>query len=270
MFMQTNELIKMNLELTNIIKDSAQEFVKSLNKAKHKKVNRALLSYMTRVGHINSSILDAYASRNGYCIGILWRSMIEHSFRYLYIYTRALNEEDDAVGVEYYGKLKGSEDLASIRKISNYTKVVHPERTKWSSGGDHNKGIDEVGKKFEVSNIFFYLIRNFKEEEEFVSGGMKDYLLERLNQYTELSSYVHGGPYAEMCHNKIIGDTEKMNKNLDFVVRDSFELYRLVVETTYLFLSLADENFSPYYEKVHELGQLKTAVTSLGGGCELE
>ena len=42
--------------------------------------------------------------------------MIEHNFRHLYIYVRALNDNSDDVGKRYYKTLKGSEDLESFTK----------------------------------------------------------------------------------------------------------------------------------------------------------
>ena len=83
---------------------------------------------------------------------------------------------------------------------------------------------------------------------------MKDYLLERLKQYTNLSSYVHGGPYAEMCFEELVNDPEKMNGHLEGMATESFRLYKSIVEVTYLFSSLFDEQITPHYENIHKLG----------------
>jgi len=255
--MKIDELVQLNAELSETIGKSIGAVSESLSKTKFKKTSRALLAYIPKAGYINSSILNCCATQGGYAAGTLFRSLAEHTFRHLYIYTRALKEDSDDVGDEYYGKLKGSEDLESFTKINNYTKVVRPDQTAWSTKGDHNKDIADVGKKFGISNIFFYLIENSRTGKAFIDEGMKDYLLERLKQYTNLSSYVHGGPYAEMCYEELIKDPEKMKGHLEGMATESFRLYKSIVEVTYLFSSLFDEQMTSHYESIHKLGEKK-------------
>ena len=181
--------------------------------------------------------------------------MVEHAFRHLYIHTRALNEDSDAVGEEYYGELNGSEDLASVRKINNYTNIVHQNKTAWNMGEEHNNNISKVGGKFGLSNIFYYIIGNFNHEKEVIRDGMKNYLLDRLKQYTMLSSYVHGGPYAEMCHEELIKDNKKRQTHIESIVSESFGPYQSVVETTHLFAYLHDEAMLPHWEAVRDIGK---------------
>ena len=253
--MDHDKIIERNTELTRRLLESAKPVSCSLAKTKFKKTGRALISYIPRAGYVNNSILDCYNSHNSYAAGILFRSMVEHAFRHLYIHTRALNEDSDLVGEEYYGKLKGSEDLESFTKINNYTKIVHPDKTVWNTKGEHNKSIAEVGKQFGLSKIFYYVIENFNHDDEMIRDGMKDYLLERLNQYTMLSSYVHGGPYAEMCHEELIKDEEKRQTHIESIVSESFGLYKSVVETTHLFAYLHDEAMLPHWEAVRDIGK---------------
>ncbi len=252
--MKVEELFKLTAELSDTISKSIKPISESLSKTKFKKTSLALLAYMPKAGYIHNSIISCCATQGGYASGILFRSLSEHTFRHLYIYTRALREDSDDVGVEYYGKLKGSEDLESFIKMNNYTKVVRPDQTIWNTKGDHNKAILEVGNKFKISNIFFYLLEDSQKDESLIQEDMKDYLLGRLKQYTDLSSYIHGGPYAEMCYQELMKDWEKMNGNLEVVAFESFKLYKSVVEVTYLFASLLDGQMTHHYESVKKLG----------------
>lgn len=252
--MSKEEIFKLNAELTAQMLSGAEAVSDSLSQTKFKKTSRAMLSYMSRAGYVNNSILDCYANGDGYAIGILFRAMIEHSFRHLYLYTRALNDDSDDVGEEYHGKLKGSEDLESFTKINNYTKIVYPERTVWSTKGDHNAQIAAVGKKFNLSKIFVYIIENFPSDEKMIQSGMKDYLLKRLNHYTQLSSYVHGGPCAEMSHEELLKDEEKMVQHMEAITRESFGLYKNMVKATFLFAYLFDANMEEHYDQVDKIG----------------
>lgn len=252
--MKIDELLQLNTELSNSIGKSVESVSESLSKSKFKKTSRALIAYIPKADYIHNAILNCCATHGGYAAGILFRSLSEHTFRHLYIYTRALKEDSDDVGNEYYGWLKSSEDLESFTKMNNYTKVVRPNQTPWSTKGEHNKDIAEVGKKFGISNIFFYLIENSRTDKHLIDEGMKDYLLERLRQYTDLSSYIHGGPFAEMSYEELIKDPEKMTGHLEGMALESFKLYKSIVEVTYLFSSLFDEQMTPYYESVRKLG----------------
>lgn len=252
--MKINELLQLNIELSNAIGESIGPVSESLYKNKFKKTSKALLAYIPKAGYIHNEIINCCATNGGYTTNILFRSLVEHTFRHLYIYTRALKEDSDDVGNEYYGKLKGSEDLESFSKMNNYNKIVRPNQTPWSTKEDRNKDIREIGKKFAISNIFFYLIENSKTDKHLVDEGMKDYLLGRLKQYTDLSSYIHGGPYAEMCYEELIKDPKKMNSHLEGVAVESFKLYKSIAETTYLFASLFDEEMKLHYESLHRLG----------------
>lgn len=255
--MKIEELVQLNSELLERIGKSIEAVSDSLSKTKFKKTSRAMLSYIPKAGYINSSILNCCSTHGGYSAGILFRSLVEHTFRHLYIYTRALKEDSDDVGGEYYGKLRGSEDLESFTKVNNYTKVIRPNQTSWSTKGDHNNDIAKVGKQFGISNIFFYLIENSSTDKPYINEGMEDYLLERLKQYTNLSSYVHGGPYAEICYEELLKDSEKMQGHLEGMATESFKLYKSIIEATYLFSSLFDEQIISHYESIRKIGEKK-------------
>jgi len=252
------DLFESNNELAKQIKFSLPAIVKSLGKTKFKYTSRALLSFIPKSGYLNSAILESSGNKNIYATAILSRSMIEHNFRHLYIYVRALNDDSDDVGKRYYKALKGSEDLESFAKINNYNKAVYPEKTNWNIKGEHNKAIREVGKEFRIEQIFFYLIaNNNNEKDEIIKRFKKEYLLQRLVDYTNLSSGVHGGPFGELALFNLQKDKDKLDKALEKFTDDSFNLHHSLVETTYLFASLMDDKIQTHYEKIKNLKKIK-------------
>lgn len=248
--MKQEQILSANVKLNEFLFKKTEAISSTLEQTKYKATSRAMLSYLARGSYVNNAILSCYDTHNAYSIGIIFRSMIEHSFRHLYLYTRAIKEDSDEVGNEYYGKLKGTEDLDSLRKISNYNKKVYPEQTVWNFSGEHNKNIKDVGGKFEISQIFTYVIENFQSDEELIAKGMKDYLKHRLNQYTQLSSYVHGGPYAEMSHEFLLKDRKKVDEHILDITCESFRLYKNMISTTVLFASLFEEKHWADYKEV--------------------
>lgn len=237
-----DQFLKLNNKLSQEVQSSLPAIIKSLEKCKFKYTSKALLSFILKSGYLNSAILELSGSGNVYATAILSRSMIEHNFRHLYIYTRALNDDSDDIGKRYYKTLRGNEDLESFTKINNYNKAVYSEKTGWGTKGEHNKTIREVGKEFRIEQIFFYLIANNNNgKDKIVERFKKEYLLQRLIDYTNLSSGVHSGPFGELAFFNLQKDKDKLNKALEKFAGDSFNLHCGLVEATYLFAYLMDD-----------------------------
>jgi len=169
----------------------------------------------------------------------------------LYIFVKALNDKNDDVGKTYYNSLKANEDLESVEKIINYKKIVYPEDTQWNTKGDHNNAIRETAKSFRIEKIFHYLIsNNNNEKSEVIKRYKKEYLLERLIEYTNMSSSVHGGPFGELALYELQKDKSKLEATLNKFANESFLLHKSLVETTYLFASLMDEKVDKYYKEL--------------------
>ncbi len=252
------QLFELNTRLSEEIQSSLSVILKSLGKSKFKYTGKVLSAFIPKSGYLNSAILELSASKNVYAVAILFRSMIEHNFRHLYIYVRALNDNNDDVGKRYYEALKGNEDLESFTKINNYNKVVYPEKTNWNTKGEHNKAIREVGKEFRIEQIFYYLIaNNNNEKDKIIERFKKEYLLQGLVDYTKLSSGVHGGPFGELAFFNLQKDKEKFNKTLEKFTNDSLNLHYSLVESTYLFAYLMDEKVKEHYEKIKILSESK-------------
>ena len=198
-----------------------------------------------------NSILFSCKNRDAYSASILFRSLIEHSFKHLYIFVKALNDNNDSVGEVYYKSLKGYEDLKSVQKIINYNKLVYPENTQWNTKSEHNKALGDAAKKFDIGEIFQYLINNNNDKSsEIIKRYKKEYLLERLIEYTNMSSSVHGGPFGELELYELQKDKSKLEATLNKFVSESFLLHKSLVETTYLFASLMDDGVTKYYNDI--------------------
>jgi len=241
----------LNEALSKKIRESLPFIIESLQKTKFKYTGKSLISFIPKSGYLLNSILFSCKSADPYSASILFRSLIEHSFRHLYIFVKALNDDSDSVGDTYYNSLKGNEDLESVEKIINYKKIVYPEDTQWNTKGDHNNAIRETAKSFRIEKIFHYLINNNNtEKSEVIKRYKKEYLLERLIEYTNMSSSVHGGPFGESVLYELQKDKSKLEATLNKFASESFMLQKSIVETTYLFASLMDETVTKYYDDI--------------------
>lgn len=240
-------LISMEV-LSKEIYESLPGIIKNLQETKFQYTGKALVSFIPKCGYLVNSIMISCKNEDVYSASVLFRSLVEHSFRHLYIYVKATNENNDSVGEVYYKSLKGYEDLKSIQKIINYKKWAYPESSKWDTKGEHNKALGDVAKDFDIEKIFQYLVNNNNNDNR---GGLverykKDYLLERLVEYTNMSSSVHGGPFGEWALYELQKDKGKFKMELDKFANQSFMLHKNVFEATRLFASLMrKENKSP-------------------------
>ena len=241
----------MNEILSKKIQESLAYIIESLQKTEFKYTGKALTSFIPKSGYLINSLLFSCKSGDPYSASILFRSLIEHSFRHLYIFVKALNDKNDTVGHTYYNSLKANEDLESVEKIINYKKIVYPEDTQWNTKGNHNNEIREIAKSFRIEKIFHYLINNNNTEKgEIIKRYKKEYLLERLIEYTNMSSSVHGGPFGELALFELQKDKLKLEATLNKFANESFLLHKGLIETTYLFASLMDVTAIKYYDDI--------------------
>lgn len=246
-----DEKYTLNEALSKKIQESLPFIIESLQKTKFQYTGKALISFVPKSGYLVNSLLFSCRSGDPYSASILFRSLIEHSFRHLYISVKALNDKNDSAGKAYYNSLKANEDLESVEKIINYKRIIYPEDTQWNTRGEHNKVIREIAKGFRIEKIFHYLINNNNDESsEVAKRYKKEYLLERLIEYANMSSSVHGGPFGELALYELQKDKSKLEATLNKFANESFLLHKSIVETTYLFTSLLDAEVTKYYNDI--------------------
>ena len=70
------------------------------------------------------------------------------------------------------------------------------EKSIWSLGGDQNKNLDDVAQNFKINNILSYLNEGIGDSKE-IKAISKEFFNKYSGYYSTLSSFVHGGPFAE-------------------------------------------------------------------------
>ena len=249
MDIRLEKIIELNKKLSEKVKVSLPLIITSLQKTKFQRTGKALISFTARSNALNNSILNSCINGDIYSAWVTFRPMIEHNFRHLYIYTKALKEDSDSIGSIYYGVLKSSEDLDSLNKINNYNDATGLTKTKWNTGGQHNASIKNDAKEFNIEKIFYYLISN-SSSDEIIKTYTKEYLQKKLIDYTNLSSAVHGGPFSDIALDDVYKDQDKLNNLIYKYAEDSFTLHNSLVTATYLFAYTMDESMKEYYEEI--------------------
>lgn len=249
-----DKLLDKYLKIMDIQTNSIESVILVLKKSKFNKTGKCLVDLLLKSSSISGAIINSAVNKNCYSILVLFRPLIEHSFRHLYIYMKTLNEDSDAIADKYLKILKSAEDLESIEKINNYNKAVNTKNIVWNTKGEHNNSIRKIKTEFNISNIFYYMIGvNNNDENSIFKLYKVDVFLNEIIRYAELSSTIHGGPSADFTSINGNGDSKLLEKNCHAYARDALNIYLSIVKTTYLFASLMDQKLNKTYEKISKL-----------------
>ncbi len=143
---------------------------------------RCVVMFSLRIHQITESILSL---KDYYSSIVLYRALIEHIFKCLYICL--CSKENDLVAQDY-----SSVEHMTHEMFLKLKKAKLPERIDSTvSKKAVFREACETGKKFELSKISKKLFEMLAGE-----NGMERALRKALVEYSESSSYVHGGPTA--------------------------------------------------------------------------
>lgn len=160
--------------------------------------------FMVSTNYLKDSIFDCAVNEDYYSMSVLFRSLTEHYLRFNYFwfnYSKTKSEDyalKFIVALEFYEKLtieKAINDAKQIKyQMSKTSNQIWEEIKKSNREFEifSKKEIDEFSKGLSIKNIIRFIERNMKE-----SGfESHDFLLRRIVEYSQLSSFVHGGIYA--------------------------------------------------------------------------
>jgi phosphotransferase system IIB component len=172
---------------------------------KNKKTCFALSCLMASLTSVKLGIFSQCEQKNEYCANILLRSLIEHFLKVNYIFFRYLIEKNDSVGEDYQVYADAEELIGLSKSVSQTKKILNtntndpnefykllcemrPDYSKYKE----KEVLDKV-KQFKPTQIFKYIFREYTKVKDAKDLQL---LLHLIPTYSELSSYVHGGPFA--------------------------------------------------------------------------
>jgi len=167
---------------------------------------KSLLRTSQKVDQILESI--RLIKNQFYSSQILIRSLFEHYIVSHYIFMKWYNHRNDIVGLDYYQKYMISEFIKQTSynyQIDNIEKngsgsIPLDELRKFKSLQDATHAdIQEmhmVGNQFEIKRIGKYFIS--LNVESYALKGVHRAMLDFMRRYNKLSSWVHGGPTADI------------------------------------------------------------------------
>jgi len=218
-----------------------------------------LISMLDTSGNfIKNSIFDCCETDDYYGMKILYRSLIEHYIRYKYIFIKWTITKSDEFSNDYFEFNNAREVLDLIKakvsekqlydtsyKIEDWNRLLkdHPQFKNKT-----RKQVEKETSKYSFKNIIRFLNIELKKGEQ----EMSEFLGKLIVEYSELSSFVHGGmkSYQEM----MVLDEEKREQEynrisgLSFQLSGSIKMFNLI-----LYLQTDKDNFEKNYLKMDKV-----------------
>jgi hypothetical protein len=185
------EYMEANKLLTDLIKNTSCRSIAEDNN--FLSTGQALFYLVFQTHRICDSILLRFI--DDYPLVILYRSLIEHSMKHFYIFSRFHKENNDEVGKQYYFDCIYDEQFKKANAIlwPNFFKVK-PEKK------NEHKQIKKNADQFTFRNM-----SNFIGTIDLpgISNDLVQFTKKLKSDYNLSSSYVHGGPEAISMETKI-------------------------------------------------------------------
>ena len=191
---------------------------------------KVLSIFEVRISRISRGIFDLISSDNLYSCKILLRALIEYSFKIDFLVKKSISDQSEEIFNDYILFCDLAEELQFKRGI-DYTSekltdssiseealndlyIRKPEIKRFSK-----KEIFEKANQFSFRNIFEYINTiNFSDLDEINEHYLKEIFKSFLNLgviYSDLSSFVHGGPESERY--ELLSHLDKEFENDEFV-----------------------------------------------------
>lgn len=213
----------------------------------------------TSATFIKNSIYDSCESDDYYGAKILYRSLIEHFLRFKYLFINWGKTKSDDFAIEYKEIVEAKEILETIRaKVSEYQLYNSNFQFKdWDSFLEKHpkfknitrKEVEQESKKVTFKNIIRFLNMTLNQGKGNLSGFLGKLILE----YSELSSYVHGGMNSHYEMMKCKDDKIRVKEyericGLSFQISTSIKLFSLL-----MIVQTDKEFFTPFYYKLDSI-----------------
>jgi len=199
-----------NDEYFEVVQKIMPVFFEFSKHCQHKKTFLALLSFHTHLSTLKNALIDLSEENNIYSMKALYRIFLEHWLKGTYVWVRYTKEKTDDVGIEYNSLGRIGEELKygnSIKQVSAILDAETKNLDVWDTLCKYDPNLRKLDKKdiirniktFEYKSIAKYLVDN--------KAPGADWIGIIIPEYSELSSFVHGGPgasdqYSSTLYNK--------------------------------------------------------------------
>lgn len=254
-------------DLKNLDAEISIEFEKAISHLKFlllesdfKNTADICFTFMTSTDFLKDSIFNCAENNNFYSINVLYRSINEHLLRFKYFWFNNSSYDDDSYALLFRVSLEFSEKMILYNAVNSANQIKSQEiKTSdeiWKNLQDSNKEfqkftkgeINEFSKNLSIKNIIRYLERTLKNN----GHETNTYLQKSIIEYTQLSSFVHGGIQA---HKDLVRFETSENKDNIFldICGPALQIATSIKIFSYLVIHQFMPEFGEIYNNTQEL-----------------
>jgi DNA polymerase III delta prime subunit len=245
---------EINERVSKIYIDNIPKLIAWADSKDNAETIKSIIGLANGCHEIKSGILNFINVNNIYCANILFRSLIEHYSKFLMVVYRFSKENNNSVGLDNLIYAKAYE----IKSYGNALKLHKNLRGEDDSKVDYSVAIrkfseDAANKKSEelksASEQFNYrnVVKHFESDENNFFKEQLDVFAPMILEYSELSTFVHGGPEAN----------ENGADNSDEYKRRIFENSIMLVSAVYSLSCLSlSRDFPQTSQYFHEINSI--------------
>jgi hypothetical protein len=244
-----------DLKIHSLFEEAFPKIVDLLKTAPIPKAGNTMLFFIVKTNFIKEGVFELYQSENYYSIQILFRSLIEHFLRFEYVFFRLGLDKNDTVGEDYLKFCSLSENIDTGKAWKEVAKIleINPNLDPY----DVLKEINEDMKKYSKQEIIDRAAQfRYKNIIKFINGHLNkhkehrnDFILNIIPEYSNLSSFVHGGPGSDQMLMSMDTD-EKRQKELLRIIRLTFLIAGSVKLFAFLTYFQYDKSFGKFYSEM--------------------
>ncbi|MEX2436950.1 MAG: DUF5677 domain-containing protein [Candidatus Paceibacterota bacterium] len=212
---------------------------------------------------LKTGVFDLIEARNIYSINILFRSLIDHFLRFYYIFLSFAEQKNDSAGTHYLKFNLASEHLNyafSLKSMSEIRGGNINDINVFDLIRKHNPQLKEFSnsklkkeiKKYSTKNMIKKIVDTIYSQSDVDESSL--FLLKLLPQYSELSSFVHGG--IDSTHSLgHFGDFEsqELTDNIEERFKFAFLIAANILNFSFLAGFNIDEKFKEPFIRSHDV-----------------
>ena len=197
--------------------------------------HEVLSDFSNRVNKIFNAIISLASNNNLYCLFILYRSLLEHSYKAFYIFAKLTSELNDNTAEAYQKHLFIAEFLAEQSGILEMEDLINENSKKTDfltfliTKFPELKGVDKKNQaeisaainQFRLSEVVKFLHERFSKRNK--NKAMAHLFAQTLPEYSHVSTFTHGGAYASKIIEKFSTE-DLVQKEIDRIVKISLTL----------------------------------------------
>jgi len=215
---------------------------------------KALLGLSKASIQILQAIFKTIEQKNAYSSFILYRSLIEHYIKHMFIIYEYCKKKNNNIGKEYLIFTQANE----IKSYGNALKLSFKLNNKNSDEIDYDDAIKKFSQeasqksKTELSNYskkfeFRSIIKTLKELENNFFNQNSDMFYPLVTEYAEWSSYVHAGATA------IDQINQDKSSHLNQIKINTVMIMAFMISTTFKCLGKDIDKFNDYLLQINNI-----------------